>query len=120
MFVDVRSAPLVDRLVVVADDHEVGRSVRLGEELDQALLRRVHVLVLVDDEVPQVRRYPLAHRRVPQGPHRLDDLRPERHEPVAVEHRVVGVDRLLEVAVGKRVDVHQLVLDDVEALLERR
>ena len=33
--VDVRAAPLVDRLVVVADHDEVGRAVRLGEQADQ-------------------------------------------------------------------------------------
>ena len=49
---DVRPAPLVDRLVVVADDAQL--DVRPGQQLDQSLLRRVDVLVLVDDEMPEV------------------------------------------------------------------
>ena len=64
MLLDVRAAPLVDRLVVVADDHEVRRPVRLGEQLDQPLLRRVDVLVLVDDQVAQLGRDPGADVRV--------------------------------------------------------
>ena len=49
----VGAAPLVDRLVVIADHDEVGSAVRLGQQLDQSLLGRVDVLVLVDDQVPQ-------------------------------------------------------------------
>ena len=46
---DVRPAPAVDRLVVVADDREV--AVLRGERLDPQVLRPVRVLVLVDVQV---------------------------------------------------------------------
>ena len=49
---DVRAAPLVDRLLVVADDAQL--HLRAGQQLDQPLLRRVDVLVLVDDQVAQL------------------------------------------------------------------
>jgi hypothetical protein len=45
---DVGAAPAVDRLVVVADDAELGP---LAEQLDQGGLHWVGVLVLVDDDV---------------------------------------------------------------------
>ena len=48
---DVRSAKRVDRLIRVADDEEV--AVLLGEQLEQAVLRMVGVLVLVDEDVPE-------------------------------------------------------------------
>ena len=47
--VDVASSPLIDRLVVVTDDADVGSHLR--EEADQSLLDRVYILVLVDDDV---------------------------------------------------------------------
>ena len=48
---DVRAAPAVDRLVVVADDRQV--AVLRGEGPDPQVLRAVRVLVLVDVEVRQ-------------------------------------------------------------------
>ena len=48
---DVRAAKRVDRLIRVADDEEV--AVLLGEQLEQAVLRVVRVLVLVDEDVPE-------------------------------------------------------------------
>ena len=54
MFADVRSPPLINRLVVVSNDRHLNR--RLRQELDQPLLRRVDVLVLVDEEVSERRR----------------------------------------------------------------
>ena len=62
---DLAAAPLVDRLVVVADDAEVRAELR--EPADEALLQRVDVLVLVDDDVPDV-----------VADVRLDDARPRR------------------------------------------
>ena len=81
--VDVGPAPLVDRLVVVADDDEVGCPVRLREQLDQPLLGRVDVLVLVDDQVPQLGGDLRVDRRVLERLDGADDLRAEGHEPVA-------------------------------------
>ena len=48
---DVGVAEAVDRLVVVADDHQV--AVLLGEQLEQPVLGVVGVLVLVDEDVAQ-------------------------------------------------------------------
>ena len=49
---DLAAAPLVDRLVVVADDAEVRAELR--QPPDQPLLQRVDVLVLVDHDVADV------------------------------------------------------------------
>ena len=49
---DFAPAPLVDRLVVVADDTQVRAELR--EPADESLLQRVDVLVLVDDHVADV------------------------------------------------------------------
>ena len=77
----VGAAPLVDRLVVVADDARGRRRRRPGEQLDQPLLGRVDVLVLVDDQVAQLGG-DLGVR--PPGrsscSHRPHDLRAEGHE----------------------------------------
>ena len=49
---DLAAAPLVDRLVVVADDAQVRAELR--QPADESLLQRVDVLVLVDDDVADV------------------------------------------------------------------
>ena len=49
---DLAAAPLVDRLIVVADDAEVRAELR--QPPDETLLQRVDVLVLVDDDVADV------------------------------------------------------------------
>src|SRR5262249_39481177 len=46
---DVGAAPAVDRLVVVADGADLGAAA--GEELEEAVLRAVRVLELVDHQV---------------------------------------------------------------------
>ena len=51
---EVGAAPLVDRLVRVADDAEV--AMMLGEPLDQQVLRPVGVLVFVHHHVPELSR----------------------------------------------------------------
>lgn len=50
--VDVRAPPLIDRLIIVADDAQFDR--RACEQADELLLRRIDVLVLIDDEMLQV------------------------------------------------------------------
>jgi hypothetical protein len=56
---DVRAAPAVDRLVVVADHHQV--AVRRRQQLQEPVLRAVRVLVLVDEqEAGTARRYARA------------------------------------------------------------
>ena len=52
MFREVGAAPLVDRLVGVADDAEV--AVRRREPLDQQVLRPVGVLILVHHHVAEL------------------------------------------------------------------
>src|SRR5829696_987444 len=47
---DLAAAPLVDRLVVVTNDAEVGAEA--AERSDQPFLDRVDVLIFVDDHVP--------------------------------------------------------------------
>ena len=49
---DLAAAPLVDRLVVVADDAQVRAEPH--QAADESLLQRVDVLVLVDDDVADV------------------------------------------------------------------
>src|SRR5690606_1043531 len=59
---DVTAAPLVDGLVVVAD-HADARA-QLMERPDDGLLYGIHVLVLVDNHIPDALRQSLAKRRV--------------------------------------------------------
>ena len=75
----VGAAPAVDRLVGIADDAEV--AVDLGQPLDQQVLRPVGVLVLVDEDVPELARVVLA--RPLAGLDQLDGL----------EQQVVEVER---------------------------
>ena len=56
----VGAAPLVDRLVRIADDRDV--AVRLGQPANQQVLRPVRVLVLVDHHVLELPRVALARR----------------------------------------------------------
>jgi hypothetical protein len=68
--------------------------------------------------VLEIRRHDGAGRWVLERSHRLDNLRAEGHESVAVEHRVVGLRRLPEVSFGELSDQQQLVLYDLDALLK--
>ena len=54
---EVRAAPLVDRLVGIADDREV--AVDFGEAANQQVLRPVRVLILVDHDVAELARVEL-------------------------------------------------------------
>ena len=49
---DLAAAPLVDRLIVVADDAEV--RAKLHEAADESLLQGIDVLILVDHDVADV------------------------------------------------------------------
>ncbi len=114
---DVGIAEPVDRLVLVAHDHQI--AVLGGEQLQQPVLGPVRVLVLVDQD--------LAERVPPAVADLLEQLeRVDRADQEVVEvHRVRGQhpflvegvgrgDRLLEGVVagrlGEGVDVDQLVL----------
>ena len=93
---DVGAAPPVDGLVVVADDAEFDAGP--GEELDQPLLGGVHVLVLVDDQVAEVRVNRGGDRRFLELLYRPGDLLPVGQQAVPVERGVVaredGAERL--------------------------
>ena len=71
MFDTSTSTPLVDRLIIVADDAQVRAELR--HAADQSLLKWVDVLVLVDDDVSDVvTDVLLDHARV---------RHPRRHRP---------------------------------------
>ena len=82
MFLQIGAAPLVDRLVRIADDAEV--AVLLGQPLDQQVLRAVRVLVLVDHDEPE-----LARVEVPRRFRRLEQLHRLEQEIVEVERVAV-------------------------------
>lgn len=110
----VGPAPLVDRLIVVADDAQLHR--RLGEELDQPLLCRVDVLVLVDDEMPKRRVHALEdYRLLQRGNGQRDELR-ESEEVVTLQHRPVVGAHLAEWRARERGRVDQLVAEHVDRL----
>ena len=116
MLDDVRAAPLVDGLLVVADHAQL--HLRAGQQLDQPLLGRVDVLVLVHDQVPQPGVDLGGQLRALQLPYRPHDLLAVGKQPVAIEGLVVGAQHRPE-RVGHRSRVEQLVLDHVDALEER-
>jgi hypothetical protein len=87
----VGAAKGVDRLGVVADDHDVLRLRVLREEVDDLRLEAVHVLELVDEDGAEAERERLPHLRV-----RLEEPPPVQEEVVVV-HRV-REDLPLEVA----------------------
>ena len=76
----VGAAPLVDRLVGVADDAQV--AVHADQLLDQQVLRPVGVLVLVDHREAEAPRVALAHRR-----HAVEQLDRLEQQVVEVERR---------------------------------
>ena len=88
--VDVGAAPLVDRLVVVADDDHVGSAVGLRRAARMSC--SCAGLTSWYSSTIRCRRSAVTAARIVrvfQRADRLDDLRAERHEAVAVEHRVV-------------------------------
>ena len=92
--VDRRAAPAVDRLVVVADRGEVRRVAR--QRPQQAILRGVGVLVLVDEEL----RAALAPARGDRGP-RFQQRDRQRDQVVEVD-RLVGAQRVVVAQVRLR------------------
>ena len=75
----VRAAPVVDRLIRIADDAEV--AVDFGEPADEQVLRPVRVLVFVDEDVAELARVEVAHALA--GLDELDGL----------EQQVVEIER---------------------------
>ncbi len=94
----VRPAPRVDRLVVVAHDHEVAVAGR--EQVGDAVLRLVGVLILVDADEAEALLVGAQHRR---------EL---AEQPVGVEQQVVEVHRVggLEPRLVAREDERRLLV----------
>ena len=84
---DIGTAPSEDRLIRVADDHQV--PVLAGEQLEQAVLGVVRVLVLVDEHVPEGLLPALA--RLGEALQHLD----REHQHVVEVDRVRGEHPLL-------------------------
>ena len=95
---DVRASPLVDRLIAVAHDAHV--AVLGREEPDDAVLRAVGVLVLVDEHV------------APEPAVVGEDVRDLGEEPDDQQQQVVEVDgaRLAQALLVARVDERGLLL----------
>ncbi len=84
---DVRAAPRVDRLIRVADDHEV--LVTLGEQFHETELRPVGVLILVHEDERKTFPVPVQQLRIVLE--ELDRL----HEQVVEVERVLVLEGLL-------------------------
>ena len=102
---DVRPAPAVDRLIVVADDAEIAVAAR--EQLHELILRAVRVLVLVDEEIAELAAVLLQLTRIlGEQPHRQD-------EQIVEVDGVGETERLAEIAVddgdGARERIHREV-----------
>ena len=108
---NVRTAPLVNRLVVVGNDAEMNR--RLGQKGNQLLLGRVHVLVLVHDQVPQRPVDAGEHLGPVERLHRSRDEQPVGQEVVAEEGLLEGQVAVAERRALERGRVKQLVLHHV-------
>ncbi len=109
---NVGPTPLVNGLVVVADDAELNGGA--GQQLDEPLLRGVHVLVLVDNQMAQL------------GPHRSqdglalqfadgsDDLLAVGEQAVSLQCVQIVQEHPAE-RLRHRVGVEEFVFDDVDA-----
>ena len=117
MLRDVRAAPLVDRLIVVADDAEL--DVRAGEELDQALLRGLTSWYSSTIRWRSVAWTCAASSGRSSSLDRADDLLAVGEQAVALERREVVARGSCRNGSGIVVGIEQLVLDDVDALEER-
>ena len=102
-------------MVVIADDDQVGCAGRFRQQFNEPLLSRVHVLVLVHDQMAQLCGDPAVDLGGVECVDGADDLGSERHEPIRIETLVVVVERRLEVSVWQRCQVQQLVLNHVDA-----
>ena len=90
--VDRRAAPAVDRLVIVADDGE--RGAFADQKPDEPVLRRIDVLVLVDEQIaaalPPLRRH---------GGVRSEEPDPQSNQIDEVDG-LIGAQRIVIVAIG--------------------
>ena len=112
----VRSAPLVDRLIVVADYAKLDGLA--CEQLDEPFLGRIDVLILVHHEVPQVRVNLTQQRLVrSEGPHGLNDLLAVGQQAPPFQFLVVPLRNGLERS-AELIEREQLVLDHVDVRAE--
>ncbi len=116
---DVGAAERVDRLILVADGAHV--PVLAAQQLQQAVLRVVRVLVLVDEDVAE--RLPPALERLREA---LEDLHREHEDVVEVdgvrgmEAALVELVRLGDGLVPERRDASRVLLRRHELVLRTR
>ena len=108
---DIRAAPLVDRLIVVANNAELDRPAR--KQLDEALLGWVNVLILIDHEVPQGKVNIVQDAGGLQGANRLIDLLSVSEKAAQVQLAVVAADNIPEVSL-ELIDRQQFILYNVD------
>src|SRR5690606_2714093 len=108
---NIRPTPLVNCLVVVADDDQISAPHGLREQLNEALLRWIYILILVDDEMCDLAGRRGMHGRILEDPHSLGDLLAERQYPIPCKCLVIELERVLEIAIWDVRNRDQLVLD---------
>ena len=108
---DVRAAPGIDRLIVVAHRGEGAAHAR--QQLEQAVLGAVGVLVLVDEQVAQLVLPALAHFGV-----LVEQAHGQRDEVVEI-HRLVGAQGALVFLVELGGDRGDFVVGELGGLLGR-
>ena len=89
-----RTAPLVNRLVVIADNHHIG--MYPSNCLDEAFLSIIHVLVFVDNHDTQATDRPLPKIRMSLG-NRKDDA-----DKIVKTERTCLVPKLLKAGIDQR------------------
>ena len=114
---NVGTAPRVDRLVIITDDHEV--SVLGGEQLGDFVLRLVGVLVLVDEDVAKALTVLAADVRMLREQHvYVDEQIVEVHRVGAFEALLIGFEDLCRRLV-ERVMRTRLVIARADELVFR-
>jgi hypothetical protein len=93
---DVAASPLVDCLVITSHDTDI--STCLGQQIDDAFLNRVHILVFIYDYMPNTLAQPLFQFRIVcEGLHCFE------HDRGIVQVPTVGQEMLARLqAVGHR------------------
>ncbi len=99
--VDLRAAPAIDRLVVVADAAQIARALR--EQAQPQILRDVGVLVLVDQHVAEALVIDREHVRVlAENPDRLQQEIAEIGGVQDLQPVLIGGVKLFALTVGKQ------------------
>ena len=114
--VDVRAAPAVDRLVVVADAADVSRRAR--EQSEPQVLDGVGVLVLVDQNVAEAPLEAGEHVRVlPEEPQRLQEQVAEIDGVKRLQPRLVGGVQRGAAAAGEGARLARRDMGGIEAAI---